>query len=337
MLKVMSRVVIQDGLPSTESYQNLPTLCGKPCNTVNSKIQSFLQIPTIFRWKPAAWLAVSGEDAFPFLQGQFSNDLRPLQDGHAVYGLWLDRKGKVLADSFVVPDLHARGRFRIASYHSLADTIRQRLEDFVVADDVVVTDDTSNSTGLTVSDAAQNAAVSEALRRQGAIGFPGRRGFAAREWILPMQSASDASLVESLRQNSELTFAQMEDARIAARIPAIPRDIGPADLPQEGGLDADAVSFSKGCYLGQEVMARLKTMGSVRRRLYRVRSACTAPSNLPAPLFQNGKRIGELRTAVAREGEFVGLALLSTMNLAADSALFFAENDASPQIVIDAS
>lgn len=303
---------------------------------MNNKIQTFSQIGAVFEWKPAAWLSVSGEDAFPFLQGQFSNDLRPIQAGGSVYGLWLDRKGKVTADGFVLPDPQVPGTIRIASYNSSADTIRQRLEGFIVADDVSVTDESSVWTGLTVSAAAETPAIAERLRELGAVTFAGRRGFAAREWLLPAQHVQDASLETFVRERPKLTSAQMEELRINARIPAIPGDIGPADLPQEGELEADAVSFSKGCYLGQEVMARLKTMGAVRRKLFRVHAKGEVPA-LPAPLFQNGKRIGELRTAVSREAELVGLALLATINLVTESPLSLAEKDSSNNVFIDLS
>jgi len=279
---------------------------------------------------------VSGEDAFSFLQGQFSNDLKPLQEGRSVYGLWLDRKGKVLADSFVVPDPQSAGVIRVASYNSSADTIRQRLEDFIVADDVTVIDHSLDWAGLTISASVETPVITEALRRLGAVTFPGRRGFAAQEWILPARHVQDGALEMVVREIPELTFAQMEEFRIDARIPAIPSDIGPADLPQEGELDRDGVSFSKGCYLGQEVMARLKTMGTVRRKLFRLRATCEVPI-LPATLFQNGKRIGELRTAVPRADGFMGLALLSTMNLVTDSPLSLAESDSVGKVVIDLS
>jgi folate-binding protein YgfZ len=293
---------------------------------VNSKIESFSQTAAIFPWKPAAWLVVTGEDAFPFLQGQFSNDLRPLEQGSVVYGLWLDRKGKVLADSFVGKDPKTPGQYWITSYTSAADTIRQRLEDFVVADDVTISAETSRYEGLTVSERVNSVQLAEILQQLGAISFPARRGFPAREWIFANPSAHRAALDELLRRLPGFSLVQMETCRIHARIPAIPADIGPGDLPQEGGLETDAVSFSKGCYLGQEVMARLKTMGSVRRQLFRVSATGELPK-LPAPLFQNGKRVGELRTAISDAGKFIGLALLSTLNLKVEFSLYFAEAD----------
>ena len=88
----------------------------------------------------------------------------------------------------------------------------------------------------------------------------------------------------------------MERDRIAAGIPAVPQDVGPGDLPNEGGLEDAAISTTKGCYLGQEIMARLKTRGRLRRRLTRVRGTGSVPA-LPAVLWQAGRKAGELRSA----------------------------------------
>src|SRR4051794_14169243 len=93
----------------------------------------------IYRWRPACWLRVAGEDAANFLQGQFTNDLRALSDTGAIYGLWLTIKGKVLADSFVLRGSYPH-EFWVGSYFSPATLIRERLESYVIADDVSVED-----------------------------------------------------------------------------------------------------------------------------------------------------------------------------------------------------
>ena len=96
-----------------------------------------------------------------------------------------------------------------------------------------------------------------------------------------------------------LEWKALERQRILAGIPAIPRDIGAGDLAAEGGLDETAISFTKGCYLGQEVVARLKSMGRVRRRLMSVEAMEAAVPPVPAPLHVEERQVGELRSAAS--------------------------------------
>jgi len=155
------------------------------------------------------------------------------------------------------------------------------------------------------------------------FGFVGRRALQpSSEWVYPVTSENERAVAAALAGRSELSAVEMEQLRIAAKIPVVPIDIGPGELPNEGGLDETAISYTKGCYLGQEVMARLKTMGQVRRRLLRVRGNGAIPS-LPAALYDGERRVGELRSAVVNAEGFVGLALLTLLHLQPDRALRF--------------
>ena len=261
-------------------------------------------------WEPAAWLQVSGPDAFNFLQGQFTNDLRLLEEQPAVYGLWLNEKGKVQGDSFVL-----RGEdntFWVGSYFSPAATLCERLKANLIADDVTIADCTAGTRGVTL---IGSAASEMAEKFGGALRFPGRR--ATVPCMELMFAAETQPAVEALMAELNLLplpAGDMELFRIKASITAVPRDIGPDDLPNEGGLDAVGISYTKGCYLGQEVMARLKSMGQVRRQLLRVTGA-GAPPALPATLYNGPKRMGELRSAAADGEGFVGFALLTLLGL----------------------
>jgi folate-binding protein YgfZ len=270
-------------------------------NKENSSLQQF------YSGKVAAVLRVTGEDAANFLQGQFTNDLRGLKPGGAVYGLWLNQKGKVVADSFVVAGA-AVGEFWIVSYQGTPATLRARLEDYIIADDVTVEDSTTAWTSLTLVGAGVVAWFAQAPRV--GLSFPGRRtSEETLEWIFPLTELPQARA--QLVGWVEIDRVALERRRIAAGLPAVPADIGPADLPGEGGLEPATISYTKGCYLGQEVMARLKSMGQVRRRLQRVRGPGLPPP-LPAALWQGGRQIGELRSAVElAEGGFIGLAMVS--------------------------
>ncbi|MCS6244331.1 MAG: folate-binding protein [Opitutus sp.] len=252
------------------------------------------------------------------MQGQFTQELRPAVAPAVAYGLWLNQKGKVLADSFVLRE--AADLLWVISFSSSAAVIRERLEAYIIADDVVIDDETAAWQGLALGGDGAEAWLGETAGAVPAAGeftragegwvFRGRRGGGTSfEWLRPTQAPALGGL-------AEIGAGEVERLRIAAGIPLVPRDIGPGELPNEGGLDAVAVSYTKGCYLGQEVMARLKAMGTVRRRLVRVRAGARLAPAVPTALLQGEKRVGELRSAVADgAGGFIGLALVNKLGL----------------------
>jgi folate-binding protein YgfZ len=278
-----------------------------------------------------AVLRATGDDAFEFLQGQFTNELRH-PAGSAVYGLWLNQKGKVLADSQVLRI--SEKEFLIVSAGSPASVIRQRLEDYIVADDVTLADETTAMHGLMLAGprAAEELkrltgdvpAGGQFVRGSGALAFRSQRG-PGQVFEVIGATAAIAELKQALGRAGFVAVApaEIEFARISAGVPAVPADIGPGDLPNEGGLDETAISFTKGCYLGQEVMARLKNLGQVRRRLQVVRGQGEPPAPL-TPLFQGEKKVGELRSVAVRGDGFVALAMLSLVNLAPQAGLSLA-------------
>lgn len=287
-----------------------------------------------FGWDPAAWLQITGTDAGVFLQGQFTNELRGIAPSQAVYGLWLTIKGKVLADSFVVRGV-GESKYWVGSYFSSAAILRERLEAFVIADDVVITDRTREWRGLSI--VGLGAAEWLAQAPAGSVAFPGRRSRTGSvEWLVPAAAWDNArARVSSL---PETDAAALERLRIEEGIPAVPRDIGQADLPNEAGLEIEAISYTKGCYLGQEVMARLRSMGQVRRRLVRVEgdAAPDAALVVPAPLFVGPKQAGELRSIAARpDGGWIGLAMVSLLTVGADRVLSFAADGARAVRIVD--
>ena len=272
---------------------------------------NFPQSIRIFHYRPAAWLRIAGPDAETFLQGQFSNDILLSKRDGGVYGLWLDHKGKVLADGFLVAD--SGGGFRVGSYFSGADGIRRRLEEHIIADDVTVEDFTGEHVGVALVGEGSGAWL--ASEKRAGWTFRGRRASVENwEWVHPASEAAEAAArLSGFREGSA---EELERIRIASGIPAVPADIGPRDLPQEGGLEAAAVSYSKGCYIGQEVMARLKSRGRARRLLVRVGGRGPVPI-LPAELWRDGRKAGELRSAIAASAPdaFAGMAMLSVASL----------------------
>jgi tRNA-modifying protein YgfZ len=282
--------------------------------------------PAFFPYKPATVLRISGSDAANFLQGQFTNDLRAVDPAAGVYGLWLTQKGRVLADSFVSKS-DKSDEFLICSYHSSAAVISERLEQYVIADDVSIEDVTATWSAISLLGCDAETLIPRLPAH--VVSFRGRRTSQdSVELLFPSESGEQIEQSLSAAGLSPISNLEIEVLRIESGIPAIPQDVGAADLPNEGGLEVTAISYTKGCYLGQEVMARLKSMGQIRRQLLRVKSDTSSMPALPAPLFLGERKVGELRSAVSRsDGSFLGLAMLSLIHVKSASAFSFAPGE----------
>ena len=274
-----------------------------------------------YQYKPAAHLLVTDEDAADFLQSQFTNDLRPFETGRCTYGLWLDVKGKVVADGFVLCE--GEERFRILSEACAGEVIAEQLERHIIADDVEI--EVLPAGHVIALIGARAAAVLEALgfgipcegafvQAAGVCVFRGRRSRGA-DFELWAESEAVASTLKARLAGQSVEFVsgeRMHAVRIAAGIPSVPGEIGPGDMPGEGALVGDAVSLSKGCYLGQEVVSRMYNVGSPQRALFRMCGSGVAPVCPIAVYNRQAKKIGELRSAFPAGERWQGVALLKT-------------------------
>ena len=235
-----------------------------------------------YEYKPAAHLRVTDEDAADFLQSQFSNELRPFDAGRMSYGMWLNVKGKVIGDSVILCE--GKEHFRLLSEHTASATIVEKLERHIIADDVEI-EKLSVGTGLTLIGEGVQAVLNELELELPAVGhfvesselriWNGRR---SQELDVELWSQSE-SVIEELKKRLIalgvyfVKEREVQLARIAAGVVSVPSEIGPNDLPGEGGLVGDAVSLTKGCYLGQEVVARMHNLGRPQRGLFRISGA----------------------------------------------------------------
>lgn len=255
---------------------------------------------------------VLDEDAADFLQSQFSNELRPFEMGRATYGLWLDVKGKVLGDSIVL--CQGESLFRVCSEGSDGATIRAHLERHIIADDVEIN---LVKGGRSFEAPAEVCAMLD-------IPLPAAGHFLETEYGCLAHAPescyrvlvdSDSAATVFRGRLVELGCAELSTneyglLRIAAGRPLVPVEIGPADLPGEGELERTAISFTKGCYLGQEVVARMHNLGQAQRQLFVVEGGGVLPA-LPMALYDaNEKRVGEVRSAYSENEGWLGVALL---------------------------
>jgi folate-binding protein YgfZ len=254
----------------------------------------------VFSSRPAAVLILSGEDHLEFLQSQGTADLRG-PSGLCRYSLWLDHKGRIQGDSFVLK-MNAE-KVALVSYETPAERLMEKFRKHIIADDVELSDHTSQwrllslppgSTDGLLEGRARNLEPERFFIEADGYVFAGRRlGKGSVDTLVPEETSLPLSL-------TKLSIESAEAIRIAAGVPAVPRDTDGGGLnPIESGL-LSAVSFDKGCYLGQEVVARVHRLNRVSRRIVRVApvAADTAPPEVPADLVVEGSVVGGL-TSVA--------------------------------------
>ncbi len=229
-----------------------------------------------------AVVRATGEDAAAFLQGQCSADLRTVALTDA---LWLNRKGRVLAHTVIAKE--ADGSFLLLCPHLFAADLIAVVTANVIADDVVATDESASWRKWVAWGEEPNVADAKVFATK-------RFGVAAWDVLTP---------VGVTMPGEPASLGVVDALRVAAGVPAVPADCGAGEFPQECGLDA-WVSYTKGCYLGQEVMARIQSMGSLRRILRRAEGPVVVGQELKTP---EGKVVGTVRSAAGD----VGLALVS--------------------------
>lgn len=223
-------------------------------------------------------LRVSGADASRFLNGQITNDLRKANATSAMQASVLSAKGKLSAHVFVSAD---DGGFLLDADPDLREELPARLERYIIADDVQIEDITGqfsifHLTGKTAPTAGVPARTIAASR----FGRPG--------WDLWLKRG----LQEQFRQELAANFVFCDDAcadvfRIEQGIPRWGRELTKEIIPVEANLEANSIDYSKGCYIGQEVISRIKMSGQTNKRL------CGLISVSGAPLAANMRLVGD--------------------------------------------
>ena len=262
-----------------------------------------------------AW-SVTGDDTWAFLQSQAAHDLGRGAPKPLVWTLWLDRTGHVQGATWVRPG--AAGAAELRAEVAPADGWRERLEGSIIADDVTLAEVGEGWRRVTVSTEGGAALGVAEPAAGGVVALEGMSAWASREvpgaWEVDVPAERWAVLEAAWQALGGVreTASAREVRRVRAGVPAVPTDIGPGELPQEGGLERTGVSFQKGCYLGQEVMARLAAQGRTRRTLRRVLLANGRAFTPSTRLYVGSEVAGNLRSIgeAGAEGHPWALALL---------------------------
>ncbi|HEX8950633.1 MAG TPA: glycine cleavage T C-terminal barrel domain-containing protein [Polyangia bacterium] len=209
-------------------------------------------------------LDLRGEDRVRFLHGMVSNDIEKLAAGQGCHAAMLTTKGKLLADFVVLAEPE---RLRVLVDASLVDKVRAHLDKHIIMDDVELDAATTPALGVYGDDAAAAVADAEELDAAALAALPAY-GFVGDVVRTPELGGVGFWLVgrDAIVDGAPLDDAEFEERRIEAGTPRYGVDMGEDRLPIEAGIN-DAVSFDKGCYLGQEVIARATNLGHINRRL----------------------------------------------------------------------
>lgn len=283
---------------------------------------------------PGARMAlVRGPDASPFLQGQLANDVARLPTGGCCRSLYLDHRGHALAE--VMALRLGREEFALVEEGGASGWVRAELERHIVFDDVRVGEfqpaplvTVQGELAAEILEAALGVAPppeGETVVSPGRVRLWRRRRSRAGGYDALVEEGGDLEgLVGALRAAGaeELGPEGADLLRVRALIALAPEDAGSGVLPQEAGLE-DALSYRKGCYLGQEIMARVEARGNVRRGLARLRFERDPRTRRgPDPgaegasepgwreLRVGGRVVGKLGTVVAVDGVHEALAVL---------------------------
>jgi len=237
-----------------------------------------------YRVPPRVMVRLSGIDAFRYLNGQVTRDLNRLGTAESLPACILTPKGKLCAPLLIRRDGQD---LLLEADPALREALVARLERYIVADDVVVSVEEApplvHVFGRTLR--AEMSASPEAMRIE-RLGVPG------------VDLPADSPLIEGLQL---LDPEDVEMIRIGRGIPKWGAELTEETLPPEAGLDRTHIDYDRGCYPGQEVISRLKSLGRVNRVLHLL----TAPPGISlssgvALVNGEGKVIGRLTSVSTR-------------------------------------
>jgi aminomethyltransferase len=259
----------------------------------------------------AGWIRVTGEDRVRWLNGMVTNSVQDLQTGKGCYNFLLSVQGRIQGDGYIFAEPDA---LLLETASEQVPGLMSLLDRFIIMDDVELSDRSAGQSGLSISGPKAAALLK-------AIEFPAApSGELERQTVIwKLANVTIIHAYSPLVPRFEL-WASPETAELLSRallsagavmcdpqshewlrlLEGTPRygtDIRDRELPQETD-QTRALHFSKGCYLGQEIVERIRSRGNVHRvfTAFRLEGAIPAPGAL---LEADDKQVGELTSVAA--------------------------------------
>jgi len=207
---------------------------------------------------PCGVLDVAGADRVAFLQGQLTQDVKAMSPGEVRPAAGLTPKGRILylARVLALPD-----NLRLLVPFDAREAILAHLKKYVIFQKVAIADRSTEFSLVGLYGPRSDGIAAPA----GAVALPKEGDFSA-EILVPSERLEDFERLLAGAGAAKVTESTAEVLRVESGLPRFGTDVDDSHFPDEVGLDA-AISTTKGCYVGQEIVARTRTYGRVNRRL----------------------------------------------------------------------
>ena len=282
------------------------TLCRMGSSPV---LEAASQGALVVRAPELGTVAVTGRDRQSWLNGLVTSDLSRLESGVASYGLALVKVKRIVSDVWIVP---AGERMLVGAPRVRIGVLREHLEKYLMMEDASHADASDEFAWMLLHGpmAAELARTVPAAHAGygGAVDTTGLGG-----GVLVVPAANVDALVRDLVERGAVEGSQADwDAlRVSRFLPRFGVDFGEKNYPQEASLEKIAVSFNKGCYLGQEVVCRLEMRGHVIKKIVPVRlEGGELPGSGAEVRSTEGKAVGTVSSAAAGDGGPLALAMV---------------------------
>ncbi len=263
-------------------------------------------------------ICLVGNDRARFLHGQVTNDVKKLGAGEGCYSAITTAKGKMESDLNI---FNLGEELLLDLEPGLAAKVTERLERFIVADDVQIVDaaphygllsvqgpkaaDVVKVLGMQVELLAKpmgSVKISDAMLGEIYLINHARLGSSGFDLFVPNNSLGAVAdkLIAAAKQlgGRAAGWAAFEVTRIEAGIPRFGADMDETNIPLECGIESRAIVYNKGCYIGQEVINRIHSIGQVTRELRGLRLPDGPLPLRGDKLFHAGKEVGYVTSAV---------------------------------------
>ena len=258
-----------------------------------------------------AYIAFTGPDRVRYLNAILTNNVKDLSAGQGNASLLLNPQGHILAE---IETYAFADKLFCVSYAMIRERLIEVLDKFIIMDDVTLADETHRFGTLALEGPKAEAVVrelsgvdlaplGELTSTDGAVdSIPCRivkrspGGVAGAEFVV--QTENLAALWEVLlaatRQHGggPMGYTALSGVRLAQGVPWFGYDFGEKQIPHEAGLQDSHISYTKGCYTGQEIVERVRSRGQVNRQRVSLVFSGEAVPEAGAPLTQDGKEVG---------------------------------------------